>query len=327
MLEGQGVKQLWDSSNSVDLPYLPITPDPVMPAGPTFLSPPPIHAAFANFGQMSIDLLKSSTGIHDASLGAKSNETSGKAIIARQREGDTANYSYQDGLAFAIQSTGEVVLELLPHVYDTPRMVRVLGKDGGEDWQEINKPLPDGTVLNDLSAGKYDVSVSTGPSFSTQRAEFADLMLNMAQGNPALMQVAGDLVMGSLDFPKAEEVAERLKVMLPPPIQQQLQKGKQLPPEVMQAMQHIEQQSQQLQQAMGEMQQQAIRLEQEKAGVTADKATIAAQFKELAGKQAVLQADYDQKRTELENLQLRWELTQAKSLSDPQKPDNLENAV
>jgi len=254
MLEGQGIKQLWDSSNSVDLPYLPITPDAQMPGGPSFLSPPPIHAAFAQFGQMSIDLLKSSTGIHDASLGAKSNETSGKAIIARQREGDTATFSYQDGLAFAIQSTGEVVLELLPSVYDTERAVRVLGKDGGEDWQKINQTLPDGTVLNDLSAGKYDVSVSTGPSFSTQRAEFADLMLNMAQGNPQLMAVAGDLVMGSLDFPKAEQVAERLKMMLPPPIQQQLQAGKDVPPEVAQLQGQMQQMQQMAEQHIGEMQ-------------------------------------------------------------------------
>jgi hypothetical protein len=261
MLEGAGIKQLWDSSNAVDLPYLPITPDSAMPGGPTFLSPPPVHAAFTQYGQMAIDLLKSSTGLHDASLGERSNETSGKAIIARQREGDTATFSYQDGLAFAIQSTGEVVLELLPSVYDTPRAVRVLGKDGGEDWQKINEALPDGTVLNDLSAGKYDVSVSTGPSFSTQRAEFADLMLNMAQGNPQLMAVAGDLVIGALDFPKAEEVAERLKMMLPPPIQQQLQQGKDMPPEVAQLQGQMQQMQQMAEQHIQEMQQEMQQLQ------------------------------------------------------------------
>jgi hypothetical protein len=261
MLEGGGVKALWDSSNSVELPYLPYSPDPLMPGGPAFLSPPPVHAAFANFGQMSIDLLKSSTGIHDASLGERSNETSGKAIIARQREGDTATFSYQDGLAFSIQSTGEVILELLPHVYDTPRVVRVLGKDGGEDWQKINEELPDGTVVNDLSAGKYDVSVSTGPSFSTQRAEFADLMLNMAQGNPQLMQVAGDLVMGALDFPKAEQVAERLKMMLPAPIQQQLQAGKDVPPEVMQLQGQLQQMRQMAEERIAELQQEMQQLQ------------------------------------------------------------------
>jgi hypothetical protein len=210
---------------------------------------------------MSIDLLKSSTGIHDASLGERSNETSGKAIIARQREGDTATFSYQDGLAFSIQSTGEVILELLPHVYDTPRVVRVLGKDGGEDWQKINEELPDGTVVNDLSAGKYDVSVSTGPSFSTQRAEFADLMLNMAQGNPQLMQVAGDLVMGALDFPKAEQVAERLKMMLPAPIQQQLQAGKDVPPEVMQLQGQLQQMRQMAEERIAELQQEMQQLQ------------------------------------------------------------------
>lgn len=300
MLDGDGAKQLWDSSNSIDLPYLPITPDPQMPGGPQFLNPPPVHAAFAQFGQMSIDLLKSSTGIHDASLGERSNETSGKAIIARQREGDTATFSYQDGLAFAIQSTGEVILELLPSVYDTPRAVRVLGKDGGEDWQKINEELPDGTVLNDLSAGKYDVSVSTGPSFSTQRAEFADLMLQMAQGNPQLMAVAGDLVMGSLDFPKAEEVAERLKMMLPPPVQQALAKGKELSPESMLAMQQAEQAMQEAQMQLQQLQEAAAQLAQDKAATDADKAQTAAQKAQIQADIKVAQAEFDKREAQFE---------------------------
>lgn len=319
MLEGAGVKEMWDASSAMEAPYLPISPDPMMPSGPSFLTPPPVHAAFAQFGSVSIDLLKSVTGIHDASLGARSNETSGKAIIARQREGDTATFSYQDGLAYSIQSTGEVLLELLPHVYDTERVVRVLGKDGGEAWEQINQQLPDGTVLNDMSAGKYDASVSTGPSFSTQRQEFADLMLQMASSNPALMQIAGDLVMASLDFPKAEEVAERLKLMLPPPIQQAMAHGKELPPEVQQAMQQIEQQAQELQAAMQELQGQAAELEQDKASVTADKAAISAQIKELNAKSAVLQAEYNEKRAELENMQLRWELSQARAADQQRK--------
>ena len=299
MLEGEGVKALWDASNSVDLPYLPITPDPVMPGGPTFLSPPPIHAAFSQFGQMSIDLLKFSTGINDASRGEQSNETSGKAIMARQREGDTATFSYQDGLAFAIQSTGEVVLELLPSVYDTPRAVRVLGKDGGEDWQKLNEAGPNGEIINDMSAGKYDVSVSTGPSFSTQRAEFADLMLNMAQGNPQIMAAAGDLIMGSLDFPKADEVAERLKMLLPPPIQQQLQQGKDVPPEVAQMQGQMQQMQQMAEQHIAEMQQEMQQL-QAKASSRDDamlreqnaaRANEIAWFKAVTDRLAVLQKD------------------------------------
>lgn len=288
MLEGAGVKQLWDQSNSVDLPYLPYTPDQAMPSGPHYLQPPPVHQAFTMYGQMSIDLLKSSTGIHDASLGQRSNETSGKAIIARQREGDTATFSYQDGLAYAIQSTGEIVLELLPKVYDTERVVRVLGNDGGEDWTKINEQLPDGTVLNDLSAGKYDVSVSSGPSFSTQRAEFSELMLQMAQGNPQIMATCGDLIMASMDFPKADEVAERLKLMLPPPIQQMLQQGKQASPEVLQMQAQLQQMQQMAQQHIDGLTQQLQEAQAKASSRVADelKAQIAIQELNIAWYQA-----------------------------------------
>ena len=302
MLEGPGVKPMWDASNAADMPYLPITPDPLMPGGPAFLSPPPIHAAFANFGQMSIDLLKSSTGIHDASLGERSNETSGKAIIARQREGDTATYSYQDGLAFAIQSTGEILLELLPHFYDTPRVVRVLGKDGGEDWAKINQPGPNGEVINDMSAGKYDASVSTGPSFSTQRAEFADLMLNMAQGNPQLMMAAGDLIMGALDFPKAEEVAERLKLLLPPQIQQAISQGKELPPEAMLAMQQAQMAMQEAQQRVVMLQEAEQQVMQDKAATDAAKAQVTVQRAQIQADIKIAQAEFDKREAEFQTM-------------------------
>lgn len=141
MLQGDGVKKLWDASNSVEVPYLPITPDPQMPGGPAFLTPPPIHASFTQMGQMSIDLVKMATGIYDASLGARSNETSGKAIMARQNEGDTATFDYRDALAFSIQSTGELLLNALPKVYDTPRTMRVIGKMVVKSWSSSTSNL------------------------------------------------------------------------------------------------------------------------------------------------------------------------------------------
>jgi hypothetical protein len=229
MLEGAGVKALWDKSNVMDLPYLPITPDPVMPGGPQYLSPPPVHAAFAQFGQLAIDMLKASDGIFDASVGARSNETSGKAIIARQSEGDTATFDYQDALAFGIQSTGEIILSALPKVYDTPRVVRVLGKDGAEDEVKLYEEGPNGEKLNDLSAGKYDTTVTTGPSYDTQRMEFVDALVQLSQGNPMIGQAVPDLIVGSMDFPKAEEAAERLKMLLPPPVQQAMAQKDQSP--------------------------------------------------------------------------------------------------
>ena len=266
MMEGKGVKEAWDHANSVDAAYLPFTPDPLMPAGPTRLPPPAMASAFVEMAQIATDMLKASDGIYDESQGKQTNATSGKAILARQREGDVATFDYQDALATGIMSTGEIILQMLPKVYDTPRVVRILGKDGGEDWIKLYEQEPDKrtgrmVTVNDLSSGKYDVTVSSGPSYSTQRAEFVDTMMQMFQQNPALMQIAGDLVVSAMDFPKAEEVGERIKMMLPPPIQQQLQAGKDQPPEVIQMQQAMQQQGQMAQQHIQEMQQEMQQLQ------------------------------------------------------------------
>lgn len=298
MLEGAGVKALWDKSNTIDVPYLPITPDPQMPAGPKFLSPPPVHAAFAQFGQLAVDMLKASDGIFDASVGARSNETSGRAIMARQQEGDTATFDYQDALNFGIQSTGEILLSALPKVYDTPRAIRVLGKDGGEDFVQLYQPLPDGRVLNDLSAGKYDVTVTTGPSYDTQRMEFVDALVQLSQGNPLIGQAVPDLIVGSMDFPKADEAAERLKMLLPPPVQQAMQQKDQSPA-VVQLQAQMQQMADMAQQQMGELQQKLQQAEAKASSKVADelKQQIAAEqlridwYEAETARLAILQKD------------------------------------
>jgi hypothetical protein len=301
MMEGKGVKEAWDKANSLDTQYLPYTPDPLVPGGPIRLPPPQIASAFVEMAQIATDMLKASDGIYDESQGKQTNATSGKAILARQREGDVATFDYQDALAIGICATGEIILQMLPKVYDTPRVVRILGKDGGEDWiklyeQEQDNRTGQTVTVNDLSAGKYDVTVSTGPSYSTQRAEFVDTMMQMFQQNPALMQIAGDLVVSAMDFPKAEEVGERIKMMLPPPIQQQLQAGKDQPPEVIQLQQAMQQQGQMAQQHIAEMQQEMQKL-QAKASSKDDsilKQQIAAHQAGIDAKQ--LEIDAEQKQ-------------------------------
>lgn len=312
MLEGEGVKALWDKSNVIDVPYLPITPDPLVPGGPQYLAPPPVHAAFAQMGQMSIDMLKASDGIFDASVGARSNETSGKAILARQQEGDTATFDYQDALSFAIQTTGEIILSALPKVYDTPRAMRVLGKDGAEDWVRLYQPGPDGKVVNDLSAGKYDVTVTTGPSYDTQRMEYVDMLTQLGQSNPAIAAGVPDLIVGSLDFPKAEEAAERLRLLLPPPILAQLSEGKELPPEVVQAKQQVQQMAEQAQQMMQAAQQAMAEVQGEAASVDADKAQTAAQKAQITADIRVAQAEFDRREAEFEAMQARFDAHVAK---------------
>lgn len=198
------------------------------------------------------DDIKSITGIYDASLGARSNETSGKAIMARQREGDVSTFHFIDNLARAIRHTGRVIIDLIPHVYNAPRIVRVIGEDGSQKPVPVNQEAPkvnDETgqpevdemgqtimALHDLSAGKYDLTVSTGPSFTTQRQETAEQMMMLIQAYPAAAPLIGDILVKSLDWKGAEEIAERLKKMLPaqvtgapvipPEVQKLIEEGK-----------------------------------------------------------------------------------------------------
>ena len=182
---------------------------------------------------IAADDLKAVTGIHDASLGAPGNETSGRAILMRQREGDVGTFVYIDNLARAIRHAGRILVDLIPHIYDTERTMRILGEDGGETFAVINQAAlgPDGpVVLNDLSAGKYDVEVTTGPSFSTKRIEAAESMMAFVQAVPPAAALIGDLIARNMDWPGAEAIAERLRKALPPGIDGDAPGGLQLPP-------------------------------------------------------------------------------------------------
>lgn len=195
------------------------------------------------------DDIKAITGIYDASLGARSNETSGRAIIARQREGDVSTFHFIDNLARAIRHTGRVIIDLIPHVYTGPRIIRVIGEDGSQAPQAINQEAPridpqTGEperdergeaimAIHDLSAGKYDLVVTTGPSYSTMRAEQADQMMQLIQAYPAAAPLVGDILVKSLDWQGSDEIAERIRKMLP----QQVTGDQTMPPEVQQAIQ------------------------------------------------------------------------------------------
>ena len=316
MLEGAGVKKMWDRANAMDAPYLPFTPDPSAPNNaPTRLQGPEFPAAFTNMSQMAVDMLKASDGIYDASLGARSNETSGRAIQLRQQEGDTATFDYQDALNKGIQATGRILGQALPKVFDTPRQVRILGQDGSEKFVQLYQEVKDRQTgrtikINDLSKGKYDYTVTSGVNYDTQRMEFADTLSQLAQSSELVAQAVPDLIVGAMDFPKAQEAAERLKLLLPDAIQRKLQQDTELPAEVQQAMDQVEQQMQQIQQQAQALSQDAAKIEQDKAQVIGDKAAVAAQSKEIQAQRAVLNAEYATKKAELENLHLRFQLAQ-----------------
>ena len=175
--------------------------------------------------------MKSVMGLHDAALGAQSNEISGVAIGKRVREGDTSTFHFVDNMARAIRHAGVIIVGLIPHVYSRARMVRVLGEDGSVQTVAVNQPITkeqemlQGEAVEqqeameniyDLTVGKYDVTVKSGPSYTTQREEARSSMLALLQAFPQAAAVTGDLVAESMDWPNADVFAKRLKSMLPP---------------------------------------------------------------------------------------------------------------
>jgi len=247
--EGQieGYERQWESANVKNNPVLTYKPTSIgghVIGAPQRQTAEPAIQAISHARLMSSDDIKATTGIFDASLGNRSNESSGRAIVARQREGDTATYHFQDNLSRAIRHCGRILLDLIPKIYNRERVVRILGLDGEPESVLVNAPTrrKGAEAIYDLTAGKYDVVVSTGPSYTTKRQAGTDAMLELAKAYPPIMQIAGDLLVKSMDWPGAEALAERLQMALPPELKPKDENGPQIPPQVQQAVAAMQQQ-------------------------------------------------------------------------------------
>jgi hypothetical protein len=252
----EGHETTWQSANTGNYSVLPYNADPNSPP-PQRQQAADIHSGWMAVMQSMEHDVQSALGMYNASIGAPSNEKSGKAILARQRTADIATFHVIDNLSRAIRQVGRIVIDLIPRVYDTNRVVRILGEDGSEDFARIDPEQPQasrevhdeqGQVIERIynpGVGRYDVTVTVGPAYSTKRQEAAEFLTQVVQSSPAMMQVAGDLMFKALDMPYAEEISKRMAKMLPPPLQEQEQ-GPHVPPEVQQQMQEMGQQVEQL---------------------------------------------------------------------------------
>jgi hypothetical protein len=215
--------QIWSIANRKAFPYLPFTPDPSNGGVPPQRSSPAVSLSGVNETvALAAEDMKAVIGIYDAGLGARSNETSGKAILARQREGDVGSFVYQDNWSRAIRHTAVILNDLIPHVYDAERTIRILGEDGREELIRINQAAPgDGMaeterVLNDVTLGAYDVVFQPGPSYSTRREEAREGMNTFMQAAPQAAALVLDLFAEAQDWPNAEKIGKRLEHLLPP---------------------------------------------------------------------------------------------------------------
>jgi len=242
----------WETANQDTHPFIEYDG----PIPPQQTPPSMVDAGSMQEAMNASDDLKSIMGLFNASLGASSAETSGKAILARQREGDVSTFHFIDNLSRAIRYAGRVLLDLIPKVYNQPRVMRVMGYDGTPDSVQVNQEFDvNGMIrMHDLTVGKYDLVVETGPSFSTQREEAATQMTELLRSFPQAAPIIGDLVAKNLDWPGADEIAKRLKILLPPQIQQ-MENMDGLPPEAQAAIAQAEQQITELTQVIEQGQQ------------------------------------------------------------------------
>jgi hypothetical protein len=229
----EGYEDKWKTANTQNWPYLEVNPDvtdgqgSVMPL-PQRAQPPMASTGLLQAKAGAAEDIKSTTGQYNASLGMGSNERSGKAILARQREGDVGTYHYGDNLARGVRHIARQLIDLIPKIYDTQRIARIIGEDGEtkmvkinpEQDQAVNKiEDQDGIVIEKIynpGVGKYDVVATTGPGYATKRQEALEAMAQLLQGNPQLWQVAGDLFVKNMDWPGAQEMSQRFKKTIDP---------------------------------------------------------------------------------------------------------------
>jgi hypothetical protein len=255
MAEGQdeGHETEWAGANNTSYAYLrykmtDINGQPAPP--PIRQAPEQPPAAIMAASQSITQDLQAVVGIVDPNQ-LPSGNISGKALQGQQQQIDMTNFHYYDNLTRSIAHTGRIILDLIPKIYSSERVMRIIGDDGKPELMTINQRTGEQDengvemVLNDVTIGEYDVVMDTGPGYNTKRQEAVDSMMTLLAADPNLMQQAGDLIFRNMDFPGAETIADRLAAVNP---LAQIDEKSPIPPQVQMQLA----QSQQQMQAMGQ---------------------------------------------------------------------------
>jgi len=313
------------------LPYnhLDANGNPMPP--PQRTQPAGISTGWQQLRQNTAQDIDSSIGMYGPSVGAKSQEKSGIALQEQKQQGMVGNFHYPDNLARSIQHGGRILLQWIPVYYDTERVARILGEDGTEEMAYLNPrqemavmPRMDkynrkvGDTYN-LNVGTYDLTVSTGPSYTSKRQEAAENQIQLIQAKPELMAIIGDIVFGNMDMPGADKISERLKAMLPPQIQQLEQKEGSEQDLQQQMMQHqamaqqLEQQAHVLFQKEQELQQAQAAIQQAGGEAGQERAELEAIKKDIESSRKMLSSDL-----KIAKMQIELDTIKAKEIIEEQ---------
>ena len=269
----EGYETYWATANTQNwavLPYNHIDDAGNPIPAPERTTPPqsaPIYIEGMNIAERQMMI---ASGQYEASLGQKSNEISGKAIDARDRQGDDATYHFIDNLGIAIRFTGKILIDLIPKIYDTARIVKILADDGKETEVQVQPKLKTAyekvdqeSVENKVIAifnpnvGKYEVEADIGPAYATRRQETFNAVSIILRESPELMTIIGDLMFQAADFPGADEIAKRLSRMVPAQA-----KGDGIPPEQMELQAQLEKSQGMITELLQELASQKLKLQQ-----------------------------------------------------------------
>lgn len=245
----EGHEEKWQTANTKNHAFLEYNPQSLngkdAPPPQRNVAEPAVQAITQAMVQRAQEM-KATTGMYDAALGKQSNEIAGVAIQRRIQQSNLATFHFIDNLARSQRHAGRIMLSWIPKIYNTAQAVRIIGDDGEVDFAKINQIFEEGgeNKSHFLDQGRYDCTVSTGPSYQTKRQEAVASMLDLARSLPQAMQVGLDLLVRNMDWPGAQEIADRIKKTLPPQLVDD--KSQPIPPEAQQQMSHMNQMIQQL---------------------------------------------------------------------------------
>jgi hypothetical protein len=259
--QDEGYENDWVQANIKSMPVLRYKQTDIdgRPApAPTRLQPEPPPAGIMGAAATIDNDIKTLMGIFDPAQLGQGN-VSGKALNGQTQQMDLTNFDFYDNLTKSIAHVGKICLDLLPKIYDTQRVLRIIGDDGKTEMVTLNQPqqVKDDSgmlvnkVLNDVTVGKYDVVMDTGTGYNSKREAAVEAMMPLIGGNQKLMDVAGDLVFRNMDFPGADMIADRLAATNP---LAQIDEKSDIPPQVQMQLAQNKQQMQQMQQQLQQLQ-------------------------------------------------------------------------
>lgn len=216
-----GFEDIYNSSNVAPRIYMPFNFDKDAASTPGGGSPfrlPPIDppAASVAMAEYSAQDIQATTGVFDPALGNADdmNRVSGKALVTHTRRSDLGSHEFIANYGSALKLLAACGFDMIPTIYDTERVVRIIGQDSIDKLVTVNGQSDDGQVINDIKTGTYDCDVTLGPSYQTARQESLATLLDAAGSVPGLAETIPDLITKAIDTPDSDEMTKRLRKML-----------------------------------------------------------------------------------------------------------------